>query len=305
MMMIYALSLGLCACEQGTSEQGASEQAGNNVQTTWQEQYDLGIRYLSEGNYEEAIIAFTTAIELDPKQASAYVGRGNAYILSDETEENLAAAHVNYEMAIQLDETCEEAYLGLARLYTKNENTEKALEILNQALLKTGESDQIRSLIAELEETIKGSEESTESVEPEQSTEIVDQAQALDEELSKMGLSAAKLFDGVWVNNGYRFSDTFVYEFQPDGVVLISSPAFPDDEIWTGSYTVKDGVIALSGKPSDNQLSYNAEKNILVSASGRHFVEQEEHDEYGKVFPAKEAIEIFQQYDRNPYHWKG
>ena len=29
---------------------------------TWQEQYDLGIRYLSEGNYEEAIIAFTAAI---------------------------------------------------------------------------------------------------------------------------------------------------------------------------------------------------------------------------------------------------
>ena len=28
----------------------------------WQEQYDLGMRYLNDGNYEEAIIAFTTAI---------------------------------------------------------------------------------------------------------------------------------------------------------------------------------------------------------------------------------------------------
>ena len=44
---------------------------------TWQEKYDLGVRYLSEGNYEEAIIAFTAAIEIDPKQASAYVGRGD------------------------------------------------------------------------------------------------------------------------------------------------------------------------------------------------------------------------------------
>ena len=36
---------------------------------TWQEQYDLGIRYLSEGNYQEAILAFTAAISIDPKVA--------------------------------------------------------------------------------------------------------------------------------------------------------------------------------------------------------------------------------------------
>lgn len=29
---------------------------------TWQEQYDLGVRYLGEGSYEEAIIAFTATI---------------------------------------------------------------------------------------------------------------------------------------------------------------------------------------------------------------------------------------------------
>lgn len=52
----------------------------SNSPTTWQEQYDLGVRYLSEGNYEEAIIAFTAAIEIDPKRAEAYVGRGDAYV---------------------------------------------------------------------------------------------------------------------------------------------------------------------------------------------------------------------------------
>ena len=59
---------------------------------TWQEQYDLGLRYLEEGNYEEAILAFTAAIEIDPKQAPAYIGRGDAYVRSGETEENLTAA---------------------------------------------------------------------------------------------------------------------------------------------------------------------------------------------------------------------
>ncbi len=55
---------------------------------TWQEQYDLGVRYLEEGNYEEAIIAFTAAIEIDPR-AESYLGRGQAYMLSGGTEETV------------------------------------------------------------------------------------------------------------------------------------------------------------------------------------------------------------------------
>lgn len=46
----------------------------------WQEQYDLGVRYLSDGEYEEAIIAFNAAIEIDPMQADAYLNLANAYI---------------------------------------------------------------------------------------------------------------------------------------------------------------------------------------------------------------------------------
>lgn len=57
--------LSLCAC------------ARENVGSTWQEQYDLGVRYLSEGNYEEAIIAFTAAIEIDPKRAETYIAMDN------------------------------------------------------------------------------------------------------------------------------------------------------------------------------------------------------------------------------------
>ena len=75
LVLSACLLLGLCAC--GQSAQGAP---------TWQEQYDLGIRYLSEGNYEEAIIAFTAAIEIDPKQADAYIGLADVYSAQGETE---------------------------------------------------------------------------------------------------------------------------------------------------------------------------------------------------------------------------
>ena len=49
---------------------------GKSALEKWQEQYDLGQQYLLEENYEEAIVAFTAAIELDPKQANVYIGRG-------------------------------------------------------------------------------------------------------------------------------------------------------------------------------------------------------------------------------------
>lgn len=67
LLLSICLVLGLCACGGSTSA------------PTWQEQYDLGIRYLSEGNYEEAIIAFTAAIEIDPKRVETYVSLAEAY----------------------------------------------------------------------------------------------------------------------------------------------------------------------------------------------------------------------------------
>lgn len=66
LMLIFCLVLSLCSCVRH--------------EMTWDEQYDLGVRYLSEGNYEEAILAFTAAIEIDPKRPEAYWGIADAYI---------------------------------------------------------------------------------------------------------------------------------------------------------------------------------------------------------------------------------
>ena len=60
--LLAAMCLLLCACGQQSGGAG-----GDN----WQSQYDLGVRYLSEGNYEEAVIAFTAAIEIDPMRPEA------------------------------------------------------------------------------------------------------------------------------------------------------------------------------------------------------------------------------------------
>ena len=59
---------------------------GQSAEAQWQEQYDLGVRYLSEGNYEEAVIAFTAAIEIDPKRTEAYSGLADAYLAMGDYE---------------------------------------------------------------------------------------------------------------------------------------------------------------------------------------------------------------------------
>ena len=105
----------------------------------WQEQYDLGVRYLSEGNYEEAIIAFTAAIEIDPKQADAYIGRGDAYIGSGETEENLAAALADYKAALELDAEPPGIYLKLADIYQRLGDYDSAMTILEQGFAATSD----------------------------------------------------------------------------------------------------------------------------------------------------------------------
>lgn len=112
---------------------------------SWQEQYDLGVRYLSEGNYEEAIIAFTAAIEIDPKQAPAYVGRGDAYVGyaqqlaadspdSGKAREAYENAIQDYLAAIDLDDLDASIYQKAADAYAALGNTEAASDILNQGL---------------------------------------------------------------------------------------------------------------------------------------------------------------------------
>ena len=154
MRKLSAILLGfvllLTACAGGTSS-GSSGSGTSDGTPTWQEQYDLGVRYLSEGNYEEAIIAFTAAIEIDAKKPEAHTGRGQAYVLSGETEENLTAALADFEAALDQDETQTSAWLGLADVYIRQGDYDKALEVLREALEKTENDPSITDKIAEVE----------------------------------------------------------------------------------------------------------------------------------------------------------
>lgn len=63
----------------------------------WQEQYDLGLRYLTEGNYQEAIIAFTAAIEIDARRPEAYLKAAEAYEAIGNSEAGREILEKGYE----------------------------------------------------------------------------------------------------------------------------------------------------------------------------------------------------------------
>ena len=54
---------------------------------------------LSDGQYDKAIAAYTSAIGRDPKYSFAYIGRGDAYVAKGD----LGRALSDYERALQLD----------------------------------------------------------------------------------------------------------------------------------------------------------------------------------------------------------
>lgn len=132
--LILCLSLAACGGKSG-----------------WQEQYDLGTKYLTDGSYEEAILAFTAAIEIDPKQALAYVGRGDAYVAGIDLDAELSGdawdacdrAVADYLAALDLDETLDDVYYKAAEICLALGDTEAARDILRRGYDATGDEEML------------------------------------------------------------------------------------------------------------------------------------------------------------------
>ena len=104
--------------------------ACSKAPATWDEHYDLGMRYLTDGNYEEAILSFTAAIEIDAKRIEAYIGRGDAYFAFEELEDHFISAIADFEAVLGLDEQNVDAYLRLADVYVALDDKTAVIDIL-------------------------------------------------------------------------------------------------------------------------------------------------------------------------------
>jgi len=66
-------------------------------------QIKLGYKYLEEGNYEEAILAFNKAIEIDPNEMSSYIGIINAYEQIEDSEKTYLFATKMFRALVESD----------------------------------------------------------------------------------------------------------------------------------------------------------------------------------------------------------
>ena len=95
-----------------------------------QQELDLGRKYLDELDYEQAVIHFTSAIDIDDRNVPAYLGRGEANLGLEEYEQ----AEADYTMVIEtLQAESVEAYVGRAQAYSGQGKTEEAEEDLQHA----------------------------------------------------------------------------------------------------------------------------------------------------------------------------
>ncbi|MEQ8174789.1 MAG: tetratricopeptide repeat protein [Syntrophomonadaceae bacterium] len=125
---------------------------------------DLAVKYLSENNYEQAILAFNEAIKIDNKDVKAYQGLARTYTLGKKYSEakstyergiaaaapdkkqilqlglagmyidqgNLSEGQSAYQRIIDEDPSCSEAYRQLAYIYNQSKDKQNAKQCLEK-----------------------------------------------------------------------------------------------------------------------------------------------------------------------------
>ena len=135
---------------------------GKNLQARMMEQLDLGNRYLVELNYQEASIAFEKAIQLEDRNVDAWLGLAQANVgLANnaegaQSESYYTKAEDAYLKVIELDPERTESYLELAQVYEATGQTEQAIALLEGALDKVSQREQMEKLLEELRQRHSG-----------------------------------------------------------------------------------------------------------------------------------------------------
>lgn len=117
---------------------------------TFEGQYDLGVKYISEGNYKQAVIALSAAIEIEPNSAIAYLNRGNAYYGQHMMDEAID----DYSAAIDLGIDTSEVYINLTQLYVDQKMYASALEACKKGLDKFSDDAKLSELYTTLTEDL-------------------------------------------------------------------------------------------------------------------------------------------------------
>ena len=121
------------------------------------EKVELGQKYLTELNYTEAVASFTEAIDLDPANIPAYMGRAEAYVGLKQYDDAKADYTTAIEKTADQPYTQAEAYVGRAEvneLTTANEDALSDYEAASTAL-DTVDVEKITDVTEQMLEALK------------------------------------------------------------------------------------------------------------------------------------------------------
>ena len=119
----------------------------NSTSAKASKELDLGNKYLLEGNYKEAILAFNKVIEIDPKNIEARMGLADTYIKTGELDE----AETRLQEVLDIKEEYTDAYLRLADVKVLQGDTDGAIALLEEALNQVQDETQKQKLRDKLE----------------------------------------------------------------------------------------------------------------------------------------------------------
>lgn len=151
-----------------------------NTEARTQKQLELAVKYISENNYEQAILAYNEAIKIDPKDVKAYQGLARIYTLQEKYDEaqasyeqgltavnndnqkilrlglagmyidqnKLAEAEKAFNELKNTNPNCLEAYWGMAMVYQKQGDNSKAEAVLRQAVAQNPNEYQAYNTLA-------------------------------------------------------------------------------------------------------------------------------------------------------------
>ena len=117
-----------------------------------EEYLDLGARYMNDLNYEDAIVAFQKAVDIDPRNKEAAIGLAGA-LEGDGQYEQAEAVYLTVTEKYPAEG---EAYVALAELYIRLGRQDEARELLAQAVSRMEDEEVVRlkSHIVHMRETL-------------------------------------------------------------------------------------------------------------------------------------------------------
>lgn len=197
-------------------------------------QLSLGYKYLENQQYEEAIVAFKSVINIDENCLEAYVAGLKAYHNVDKVEEQelfyesalVVTKNMDVNMLAQNSEYVETLYLSASDIYT--DDLEKVTQTLEDGLKVTENSEKLKEeLIIQYKNLIQQYTTSEKHLE---SLNVYDRLLELGEKnkqlLKELGISIAKSVENLIAEKKYEEARNLVnkykeYEVQIDFAELI------------------------------------------------------------------------------------